>query len=370
MPVIGAIATIGAAAIGAATKGGGSEQSGYTLPPEYELQYIKNFQQQMQQMQEDYAKVQSLAQSYSQKIDALNSLIGGGDKAEGLKALQQSNYNIALQLGSSSEDLVKNGFLTAEDKADVDKMSHLAGSPGEIIQDPALEQQIKDQRARTEMDMRRQGASPAAIAQGLQKFDIAANQARFQRSQDLRSTGISQIGQVVSTRAGLRAQGFGQAQSTLGQNMGFTGQALGLLGSNYSNQLNASNNALQMQQALRGEGREAFTTMGKFMFSDRTQQFLSEGSIGPGSIESQIGARGGSYTSRLGGGGANPVVTGASLSPDQIRAGNRFRGLSDQDILKSWKNINDPMNIKSDIWGTGAAQRDPLYREMANRGLL
>jgi hypothetical protein len=274
---------------GAFGSSGSKTTSGYSIPPEYELQYIQQFQTQLGQMQQAYQQVQSLASAFSTKIDALNSIIGGGDKNEALQALQQSNYNIAQGLGMSGEDLVKNGFMTAADKADVDKMSQLAGSPDQLVKDPALEQQINQQRAQTTLDLKRQGASPAAIAQALQKYDMAAEQARFQRSQDLKSTGLNQIGQVISTRAGLRQQGFGQAQNTLNQNLGFTGQALGLLGSNYGQQLSAQNQALTMQSQIRGEQTNAFTTMGQFKFSPYTSRAIESGLTGPGTFAQQTG---------------------------------------------------------------------------------
>lgn len=272
--------------------GGSSQKSGYTLPPEYELQYLDMFEQQMQQMQQDYQQAGMAFQAYDQKINALNEIITTGYKPEHFQAIQQSNFQLAQSLGKDAQGLVESGFITADDAKDLAEMQKVAAGEYEQVKNPVLEGQLNAQKRQLEQDLARSGVSPQQRAIALSQFDQSANEQRFGQAQQ--QFGLR--GNLINQRAGLRQQGYGQATGTLQQGMGQAAQymgAYGQMGANYASQYGAQNQTLQMQQGLRGEGREAFTTMGQFKFSKPTQQGIESGLVGPGSYYQQTGvARG------------------------------------------------------------------------------
>ncbi len=281
---VGAIAGGLAGAFG----GGGSQESGYTLPPEYELQYLQQFQQQMQQMQQDYQAIGQAYEAYNTKINALNETIQSGYRPENFRAIQESNMRIGKALGMNAEQLAKGGFITAEDRNSLAEMEKVAAGNYNQVSNPVLEGQLNEQRRQLEQDLARSGVSPQQRSIALQHFDQSANEQRYGQAQQQ----FGLYSNLINQRAGLRQQGYGQAANTLGLGMQQGAQYLTgyqQLGQNYAGQHAAANNMFQLNQGLRGEGREAFTTMGQFKFGDQTKGLLQAGVVGPGSMYDQTG---------------------------------------------------------------------------------
>lgn len=272
--------------------GGSSTKSGYTLPPEYELQYLQQFQQSMDQMNQDYQKVGQAFDAYNTKINGLNDIISNGYTPQAFQAIQQSNFQLGQTLGMNAQDLAKNGFITGEDQKGLAEMEKVASGNYSQVSNPVLEGQLNDQKRQLEQDLARSGVSPQQRAIALQQFDQSANNQRYGQAQQQ----FGLYGQLIGQRAGLRQQGYGQATNTLGLGMQQAGQymsAFGALGQNYGNQLQAQNSALSFQQGLRQEQQGAFTTLGQFKLSGTTNKFLQAGGAqqwgGPGSYQQQTG---------------------------------------------------------------------------------
>lgn len=298
---VGAVAA-GVAGVGDAVSslfgggGGSSQKGGYTIPPEYELQFLQQFQTQLSQMQADYQTIGAAYSAYNDKVNALNNIIENGYSHDNFLAIQQANFSLSQALGSDAQTLAKNGFLTEQDAKDMEYTKGLIQGHGQFgTQDKALEDQIANQKRQLEQDLARGGVSPAQRAIALAQFEQSANAQRSQNAQQVAGS----MSQLIAQRAGLRQMGYGQAQSTLGGNMNLANQYMTgyqQLGQNYAGQLNAQQNALQMQQGLRGEANQNYQILGQMNLSRQTNNFLKGGGAsmwgGPASYGSQTGIPG------------------------------------------------------------------------------
>lgn len=292
VPGIGtAVGAIGGAVIGGVSGlfgGGGSKSSGYTLPPEYELQYIQQFQDDMARRQADYQGLQTAYDAFDQKIGALNDIISRGYTPQAFQQIQQSNFQLTQALGKSGLNLAENDFLTKDDQNDLQQMMNIAQGDFKGQTSPVLEGQLADQKRQLEQDLTRQGLSPTQRLIALNQFEQNATQQRFNFAQQ--QFGLQ--GQVIGQRAGLRQQGFNQATNSLGSGMNMASQymgAYGQLGQNYGAQYSGIQQMFQGQSGLRQEGQAAFQTMGQFKFSNNTKDLLAAGRVGPGSFYQQTG---------------------------------------------------------------------------------
>lgn len=268
--------------------GGDSQKGGYTLPPEFEIQYIQQFEEDMARREQDYQMVTQAYNLYDQKISALNNIISKGYNEQDFYQLQDSNMRLAQTMGGSAEELAKNGFLTKEDQNDLQSMKNIAQGDFKGQTSGVLEGQLADQKRQLEQDLTRQRLSPTQRLIALNQFEQNATQQRFGFAQQQ----FGMQGQLINQRAGLRQQGYGQSMNTLQGNMGLASQYMGAynqLGQNYGNQYSAFGQALAFQGGLRQEGQEAYKTMGQFKFSNNTKDALKSGLIGPGTYMQQTG---------------------------------------------------------------------------------
>jgi hypothetical protein len=273
--------------------GGGGEttQSGYTLPPEYELQYFQQMQKNFQQIQLAYKQSQSLYQIYNQRLETISKALQGTIPTdEALRGMTDTSMKLGLTLGMDAQTLAKNGYITASDQTQLEKMQRMTEDPSKY-KNAATENDIASQKRQLLQQLVRSGASPAQQAQALALFEQTAAQYRQQAT----NTMVGQMGQNIQLGAGLRQQGFGQAVSAIGTMQGQIGaaqQSMGLLSSVYGGQYNAGQSTLQTQQGLRGEANAQFADLGKYQISDRSQAALESGLVGPGSYYTQTGISG------------------------------------------------------------------------------
>lgn len=266
--------------------GGSSSSSGYTLPPEYELQFLNQIQQNLSQTQAQYGAVNQLYNTYQGRLDtiygAMQSTIPS-DQA--LQSLRQNNVDLANQLGASAEDLVKNGFITKDDQQHLQDYQDAA--QGKLV-DPGLAQQHKDQRRQLQQDLARQGVPLAQQQIALQQFDASARSEMFNRSVGL-STGIA--GGLQLSQA-LRQQGFNQAvgsNQNLMNQLGFAQQGLGNLANIGQQGFQAGMANQQYQLGLQNQANQQYQTLGQFKLSKETKAGIESGLVGPGSLFSQTG---------------------------------------------------------------------------------
>jgi hypothetical protein len=340
---------------GLAQGGGSSSQSGYTLPPEYEISLLQHFQDNLASLQKDFTSLTALKENYNTKLTVLNGMIDGTiPSVDAMKALTSSNMSIAQMLGGDAQALVKSGFLTADDAASINQLKELEAA---TYEDPALKQQLSDQRSRLDQDLRRQGSSPAERAQALAQFDRDAQSQSFKRSQELKTSQAGLISNRIGIGANLRQQGFGQVVGSLqaGQGQIASGQA----GINMSSGLNQAglqgNLALgQQQQSLEQQNISQYQELGKFLLSDRTKALLGQGGIGPGSVATQMGVNAGNV----------------AFSPTQAGAAQNFTQLDDSALMAY--GINQRMGGagaagKSQF--VGGASENAWVQELARRNL-
>ena len=259
-----------------------------------------------------------------------------GDEA--LARLRDNSLSIAQNLGQSANELVEGGFLDEDDVADLQSLAELED---EGFTDPRLENQLSDERARLEQDLRRQGASPATRAQALSEFDRRSEESRFTRAEELRSGRFQRTSGRIQLRSGLRQSnlqralsGFGATQSAIDQARAGITQAGGLAQARFQ----GTGAASQLRSGLRQERLGAFQSLGQFDFSGRVQEFLRRGEIGPGSL---------------------PGTQGLSRGPSsQLVDKNQFSRLSNEDLLNRARSLQQ---------GPGSPQQSPSGLPQGNR---
>ena len=247
MPFLESLA-LGSAAAGGITKaiggisslfgGGGGSSTGYRLPPELEIQLLRESQRGLKQLDTDYRRINKL-QGITERF-----LTGGGSADEFAQEFE------AAQLES------------------IEDVKGLRQLEGQDFKDPVLEGQISDEKARFEADLARAGVGPTGRARALSQFERLAGERRFTRAEELRT------GRTERTlkRFGLLGEEARGRASALAQ----TGLAFG-----------------GERRELRGERLGTFETLGSFQFSEPARDSLEAGLVGPGTIKEQTGiARG------------------------------------------------------------------------------
>ena len=247
------------------------------LPYELELAMLDNFNKGIVELDATQKQFEEATSEYKTRLDlidkGLNNLIPA---AELQKELAGSSLRLAQALGQSGEDLVKNGFLTAEDvtamnelKALEDKSSvDLAQTDASIMR----ERQILTQR------LQRQGITGSALEQALRDFDVKSGETikneKFARGTDL-----------IGLRSNLRQQGFNQATGSLGAVQSELGRIQGVYGQKgqlASESYGASGNLAGFRAGMVTTKQGLYDSLGKFNLSGRVQGDLAQGRVGVG----------------------------------------------------------------------------------------
>ena len=270
---------------GIAGSGGETQTVGLELPPEFEIELIEASEQNLASITADFEKLQKAEDAFSRRIEAIEGIINATIPPEqALNQLRDSSLSIAESLGQSAEDLIANGFLEADDIDDLKQLEQLESAD---FSDPRLENQLADERARLEQDLRRQGASPAVRAQALSEFDRRAEESRFGRTEELREGRFGRISSRIGTRAGLRQSGLQQAISSFGVTSEAINQARSgaeSLGQLAAGELSVAQTGAAVRGQLRDQRLGTFQSLGEFDFSKRIKQLLGTGEIGPGQV--------------------------------------------------------------------------------------
>jgi len=304
---VGAIAGAVGAVAGAFSSGSSqTSSSGYTLPPELELQMFQQFHQTQSGLEQYRQQIGSAMNALQAKLDTLNQAIGGTlPAADATKMLAQHNSDLASSLGMSAEEMVKNGFMTEDDAKTLTQMRSLTDQ-GNIFEDPQLKNQLQDQRRQLDQQLAQQGASPAMRAQALSQFDRQAQEQMFSRSQELKTSQSNLLSQQLQSSLGARQAGFNQAlqgyqagQSQLGFVQNTLGQQAGLSNQGFQAGLQGAQAGSSLAQNQFGN----YQQLGTFKFSNTAKNLLSSGAIGPGSVYGQTGIPGsqtGGYAKNIG----------------------------------------------------------------------
>ena len=336
MPFGGALTIgLGAAAGGVAQglmSGGGSSESGYSLPPELEIQMLKQFQDSLSQTEAQKQQNSQMLDLFNRRADTLyKAMQGTMPSADAMKSLTASSSEIAMAFGGSASEAIKAGFLDAGAAKAANLIQEREGQMHDYQQgildnlktmeasnwvDPAVQHQQEDQRRQLQQDLQRQGVSPAGQQAAMTQFDRGAQDQLFARSQDLKNNltqrGNMQLGMAGSAfgqstqgilgAAGLNLQGqqqqysqamgeFGAVQSQLqyGQN------TIGNMGALAGTQFNAGQTSLQTSRQLTADPQNAFNQIGQYKFSGNAKAALGSGLAGNQSFYDQTGfGKGGS----------------------------------------------------------------------------
>jgi hypothetical protein len=320
------------------------------LPPAYELQMLKEFENSLKLIQESYGKFDQISREYVDRIDLIDAGLANQIPSDQLqKQLAESSARIALGLGQNAEELVKNGFLTADDIADLQKVRELDGASLDDLVSAAPE--IDKGRKQLEQELARNGVSPAARAMALQDFTMnATDVVRNRRFQDM------------EVKSNLRNQGFSQTMGTqqalaseLGRIQNVYGMRSQLSSEKFATQAGAQMSKLSLSDAA----MQRYERLGKFKLSDRTREALDSGQVGPGSFNQQAG-----ITARPGVYNANGLATANTVS--------NIGSMSDRAIMDGMQ-LTRRVQSQSTYTGTnhGATNNYASYvREATKRGLM
>lgn len=273
----GAVGAVGGGLMGAFGSNGKSE-SGLKLPPELEFKMLEDSFNSMNQVKNDYAKAESMYKAYEDRFTMLAQAAEANlPPEETRRALAKSSADIALNMGLSLQDAVKNGFLTQSDEEDLNSLKALESQD---FRDPAYDASRVQQKQQLMQNLQRQGASPQQISQALTDFDNTSVLGAFSRSEELRQSRAGLISNRIGIRSGLQQQNFGMAQSAVGTQLGVLGQSSQQIqgAANLYGMASQSGSAgLQTSQALRGELQNQYNQLGEFKFSSKAKQYLALG---------------------------------------------------------------------------------------------
>ena len=358
--IIGAVGTVGAAGIQAATAGGGSSVSGFQLPPEYELQLLDQFDQNISDAQRSYQEYGMAADAYTKRLDVYQKQLSNlMPSAQAQRELAQTNMQLVQSLGKDANELVKNGFMT---QADIDQMQQLQGIGRGEYQNQVTENQIADQKRQLEQDLSRAGVSPTQRQIALSQFEQGAQRQREQAG----NTQFARVQSILSGQSQLRQQGFNQALGTLGaQN-----QALGMIWQGTQARMGidqAKYGVAGDQQKIQREQRQdsigQYQELGKFVLSDRTQNALAGGQLQPGGSQSTATSQFGSPTRTFQRTSAQP---GSSYQSFNTRLGRTSTMASDPTsdrYMAEFSRLSDSQ-LQSMLPGAGAQfSMDDIQRQ-------
>jgi hypothetical protein len=278
------LATLGvtaAAGLSSIWGGGSKTESGLKLPPELELQMLRDGFQNLQQIRSDYQKADTMYKQYESRFNLLaQSAEANVPPEEVRRALAKNSADIALSMGQSIDDVIKNGFLSAEDKADIESLVALESQD---FRDPAYDQARAQQKQQMMANLQRSGASPQQISQALTEFDNASVLGAFSRGEELRASRAGLISNRIGMRQGLQQGNFNMALGAMGAQQNVLSNAASQLqgAANLSGMgFQAAQGGLQTSQALRAELQNQYSQFGEYKFSKTAKKFLGSGESG------------------------------------------------------------------------------------------
>jgi hypothetical protein len=347
--IAGATAIAGMAAQAYASDGTETVQ-GYELPVQFEIPFINEVERGFEEIVKDREQLDKITTALTERLDLVSKTIQGTmPDAATIKKIRENTNSLVLAFGKDAQSLVDNGFLTEEDQKDLEEYKNIQGAG---YRDPTLEREHNESRAALEQELARSGVTGTRRLNALRELEQAQTEETFGRREQLRDSRGTALMNLVGTRADLRSQGFGRSLTSLGILQGELTSAqqgadalAGVATAKYS----AETNRLRGNAGFRAEAQNMYETVGKFNFSDQTKDLLSQGLVGPGSVNSQIDGRTSSgdkvfsasnrgFTQTdLGGSIGSPLSSDGRFEQNAVagRAVDRFSRASDDD-LKKW----------------------------------
>lgn len=273
-PGIGTAIGAGVGLLGGLFGGGGgqTERSGLELPREFELDLIDTLGENLNQINESYARVTAAADVFDKRIRLLESAAQRQiPSQEVIAQLRDNSMQLATTLGASSQELAENGFLTAQEAQDFEMARQLTFGRGELQGQAA--QAFEEQKGALIQDLRRSGASPAVIEQSLRQLENSFKQGA--------ASGILDISARQSAQ---RQAGFAQSLqglSALEQQRAGVRQDLQVSAGLAQGRAQGTSMFEQLQERLRDQRLGQFERLGEFDISKKTNREIARGNIGP-----------------------------------------------------------------------------------------
>lgn len=239
-----AAATVISGIIGGATAKG-PESARLQLPPALEIDYLRNSQQLLDQIQSDIQKTYNLEKVYNQRLDVVDKAVKGI-----LPDPKQIKYL---------------------DDANIDEFGNLRDIESEGFKDPVLENQLQTEKSSLEQELARKGISPAQRLQALNQFNKIADERRFTRTEELRTN---------KTQRGLARLSAGQDLSGSLVNRALQGGSA--LAQTAGQRFQAGQAAIEGRRVLGAQGQDTFKQLGQTKFSEEVRGLLKNGQIDTG----------------------------------------------------------------------------------------
>ena len=323
----GALASGVGQAMGGGGGGGGSPVAyDFTQSPELAMDFLNKSYEQMREIETERESLVNAYDSYINKIETIDQTIAAQlPPDEAVKQLAEANMNIVQYMNLGIDEAMQEGLISNWDKnvmeqraEQIDKMTaetdlyrqQMQALESDTFEDPGLRNQLEDQRAQLQQQLRQQGYGPGAIAQRMAQFDREAEAAMFTRTEQLRSSKGERLTQALEASqvaggnlAGLLQSMQGLPDQVRQQRMAMLANQLGI----NQDQLNQVNNLLtakagaaqQMvgaEQAKAAAGEAArkaemdlMGALGQTKLPGEARDALEAGITGPGTVYEQTG---------------------------------------------------------------------------------
>jgi len=307
---IGAITTGIAGMVVDAFKGDG-DSGRLEMPPEIEESFLQDMHAQLDQIDQAYQEVDELVNTLYERIDTVRGYYEGLiPDQEAMKRLAEQDLRIAERFGEQTLEAIGSGFLREEDRkagesireATEREYRRMVGLAETNRVDPVVKQEWEDARRALERRLRQQLGPNWRLSdmgrRALERFEREKSLAFGQSAEQYRATQTALAQQRlgayaggIQTAAGVRLAGRMQTLREV-QEMNRARQ-MALLGARNATATGAGGLAqlagleytagmkgVQLQGALRGEGRNIYTVLGTTKWSKDTKKQLEQGMFG------------------------------------------------------------------------------------------
>jgi hypothetical protein len=258
--------------------GGGSSESGLTLLPEQEFAMLEQSWKAFDQMKADYERAQTMFKTYEDRFNTISKGMEANIPSEKLRSqLATSTAKIALASGKSMEQLIADGMITKEAKADFDRLREIESQD---FRDPRYDQARGAQKQQLMQNLQRQGASPAAINQAMAQFENETAIGAFAVAQELRTQEAGRITGRMGLQQDMRVSNQGILQSILGMQMsnlqGYSNMATQVAGVAQQG-FGAAAAGLEYNRVARSDRQGLYNQLGEFKMSKDARAYSASG---------------------------------------------------------------------------------------------
>jgi hypothetical protein len=272
--------------------GGGSTETGLTLPPSLEFRMLNDAYTNFQRMEQDYKRTQQLTAFYEQKLNSISQQMLAGVPPDQIRSdMARQTADLAKNLGMPIGDALKNGFLSQDD---IDDMKALKELESADLRDPRYEQAREQQKQQLMQNLQRQGASPQQISQALLDFENTSTIGRFEVADQMRTSRSALISNRMGMRQDSQRMWFDMGSSAINTQMGVQnswGNQLANAGAMTQSAYQVGATGIGMNAALRGEMQNQYNQLGQYKFSKDAKGYMKSDPFSTGQFQNYGGYR-------------------------------------------------------------------------------